>query len=334
MTGGPRIHRPGRHDRRALVAARARSAAALLFASSAALGQSIRFAHRPASSATSWAALPGQFCDTCPYVVTIIVLAGVVGRSIPPAADGQPVRARSNDLTRATTRRASDRARRTRDVPRPRRRDAGRSRLGDDGGIEGRWSARADRGRRRVVAGRTGRHSGSSSTSWPRLRLRPGQPERGRRSTACRRSRRCEAAAAATGPFDIVDVFRRARELGVPHAKRPSRSARAPLAPARRSSTGRRAAIAASAGLVVVMDRCTAIEHAGCDGRVAAAPLLSGRQRTRTQEHSTKPTMPTAIADPGLAPQDLHRDRRAGRRRCRASRRATPRSARRSRPAP
>jgi Rad3-related DNA helicase len=34
--------------------------------------------------------LPGQFFDALPYIVTIIILAGVVGRSIPPAADGQP----------------------------------------------------------------------------------------------------------------------------------------------------------------------------------------------------------------------------------------------------
>ena len=34
--------------------------------------------------------LPPQFFDALPYLVTIIILAGVVGRSIPPAADGQP----------------------------------------------------------------------------------------------------------------------------------------------------------------------------------------------------------------------------------------------------
>ena len=34
--------------------------------------------------------LPPQFFDALPYIVTIVVLAGVVGRSIPPAADGQP----------------------------------------------------------------------------------------------------------------------------------------------------------------------------------------------------------------------------------------------------
>jgi len=34
--------------------------------------------------------LPGQFFDALPYLITIVVLAGVVGRSIPPAADGQP----------------------------------------------------------------------------------------------------------------------------------------------------------------------------------------------------------------------------------------------------
>jgi len=35
-------------------------------------------------------AIPGQVFSALPYLVTIIVLAGVVGRSTPPAADGQP----------------------------------------------------------------------------------------------------------------------------------------------------------------------------------------------------------------------------------------------------
>jgi simple sugar transport system permease protein len=34
--------------------------------------------------------LPDQVYDALPYLVTIVILAGVVGRSIPPAADGQP----------------------------------------------------------------------------------------------------------------------------------------------------------------------------------------------------------------------------------------------------
>ena len=34
--------------------------------------------------------IPRQVYDVLPYLVTIVVLAGVVGRSIPPAADGQP----------------------------------------------------------------------------------------------------------------------------------------------------------------------------------------------------------------------------------------------------
>jgi general nucleoside transport system permease protein len=34
--------------------------------------------------------VPPQVFSALPYIVTIIVLAGVVGRSIPPAADGQP----------------------------------------------------------------------------------------------------------------------------------------------------------------------------------------------------------------------------------------------------
>ena len=35
-------------------------------------------------------AIPGQFYGALPYIVTIVVLAGLIGRSIPPAAVGQP----------------------------------------------------------------------------------------------------------------------------------------------------------------------------------------------------------------------------------------------------
>ncbi len=61
--------------------------AALLFASSGALGRS-----HPSEGelAELWAAIPGQVFDALPYLVTIIVLAGFIGRSVAPAADGQP----------------------------------------------------------------------------------------------------------------------------------------------------------------------------------------------------------------------------------------------------
>ena len=34
--------------------------------------------------------IPSEFLLMAPYIVTMIVLTGVVGRAIPPAADGQP----------------------------------------------------------------------------------------------------------------------------------------------------------------------------------------------------------------------------------------------------
>jgi simple sugar transport system permease protein len=34
--------------------------------------------------------IPSQFMLMAPYLVTMIVLAGVVGEATPPAADGQP----------------------------------------------------------------------------------------------------------------------------------------------------------------------------------------------------------------------------------------------------
>ncbi|MFI5255591.1 MAG: ABC transporter permease [Candidatus Limnocylindrales bacterium] len=64
--------------------------AALLFASFQTLGQSINFAPPAGQLGDIMTAVPAQFYDALPYIVTIVVLAGVVGRSIPPAADGQP----------------------------------------------------------------------------------------------------------------------------------------------------------------------------------------------------------------------------------------------------
>jgi simple sugar transport system permease protein len=64
--------------------------AALLFSSATAIGQSISFAPPAGQLGDILGLLPGQVFDAIPYVVTIIILAGFVGRSIPPAADGQP----------------------------------------------------------------------------------------------------------------------------------------------------------------------------------------------------------------------------------------------------
>jgi simple sugar transport system permease protein len=64
--------------------------AALLFSSSQALGQIIKFASPSGGLGDVMLSVPGQFYDALPYLVTIVVLAGFVGRSIPPAADGQP----------------------------------------------------------------------------------------------------------------------------------------------------------------------------------------------------------------------------------------------------
>ena len=64
--------------------------AALLFASSTGIAQSILIAPPPGQLGDILGSLPPQFFDAVPYLVTIIILAGVVGRSVPPAADGQP----------------------------------------------------------------------------------------------------------------------------------------------------------------------------------------------------------------------------------------------------
>ena len=66
-------------------------------------------------------------------------------------------------------------------------------------------------------------------------------------------------AVAATGPFDIVDVFRRS-ELCVPHAEEAVAVGAACLWLQLGVVNWEAARIAAGGGLSVVMDRCTAIE--------------------------------------------------------------------------
>jgi general nucleoside transport system permease protein len=64
--------------------------AALLFASSRAISQAITFAAPSGQLGDLLKLIPSQFYDALPYLVTMIILAGLIGRSIPPAADGQP----------------------------------------------------------------------------------------------------------------------------------------------------------------------------------------------------------------------------------------------------
>jgi uncharacterized protein len=74
------------------------------------------------------------------------------------------------------------------------------------------------------------------------------------------------AAVEATGPFDLVDVFRRS-ELCVPHAKEAVEAGASCLWLQLGVVNWQAAAIAADAGLSIVMDRCTAIEWRRLVGR-------------------------------------------------------------------
>ncbi len=73
-------------------------------------------------------------------------------------------------------------------------------------------------------------------------------------------------AADATGPFDIVDVFRRS-ELCVPHAQEAVEIGARCLWLQLGVVNWDAARIAHDGGLAVVMDRCTAIEHRRIRGR-------------------------------------------------------------------
>ena len=64
--------------------------AALLFASSQAISQALSFRPPSGQLGELLVQVPPEFYTALPYLVTIVVLAGLVGRSTPPAADGQP----------------------------------------------------------------------------------------------------------------------------------------------------------------------------------------------------------------------------------------------------
>ncbi len=64
--------------------------AALLFSLFLTLGQTINFAPPTGDLGQIVKALPAQVFSALPYIVTIVVLAGLIGRSTPPAADGKP----------------------------------------------------------------------------------------------------------------------------------------------------------------------------------------------------------------------------------------------------
>ena len=64
--------------------------AALLFASASSLSIALRTIPPTGPLGDILTALPNQFWAALPYLVTIIILAGAVGRSVAPAAVGKP----------------------------------------------------------------------------------------------------------------------------------------------------------------------------------------------------------------------------------------------------
>jgi len=64
--------------------------AALLFASATALSTSLQISPPTGDLGQLMGHVPGEFWEALPYIITIVILAGLIGRSIAPAADGQP----------------------------------------------------------------------------------------------------------------------------------------------------------------------------------------------------------------------------------------------------
>ena len=64
--------------------------AALLFSSATAVSASLTISPPTGDLGNLMGQVPGEFWEALPYIITIVVLAGLIGRSIAPAADGLP----------------------------------------------------------------------------------------------------------------------------------------------------------------------------------------------------------------------------------------------------
>ena len=64
--------------------------AALLFASATGFSTSLQISPPNGDLGQLMSHVPGEFWEALPYIITIVILAGLIGRSIAPAADGQP----------------------------------------------------------------------------------------------------------------------------------------------------------------------------------------------------------------------------------------------------
>jgi hypothetical protein len=88
--------------------------AALLFGGARTLGQAVQIDAPPGQIGEWIASWPAQIFGMFPYILTIIVLAGVVGKAIPPAADGIPYDKGGRQQAAERSARGEDRPRATR----------------------------------------------------------------------------------------------------------------------------------------------------------------------------------------------------------------------------
>ena len=95
----------------------------------------------------------------------------------------------------------------------------------------------------------------------PGLRRDPDQPEGGRASTESRRTRTCARfRTTLRGPIEVVDLFRRS-DLVAPHVEEAIAIGAKAIWMQLEVWNEEAAQLAADAGLLVVMDRCPAIDH-------------------------------------------------------------------------
>ena len=215
----PRVHRPGGGHHRPLDADRGvRGGPAVQRRRRRSRWRS-GSTRRPASSGRLLLAIPSQLFGALPYIVTIIVLAGFIGRSRRAGGRRPAVLQGGPDLT-AEERRSGPRGARPPGGPRPGR--APRRRRDRRAPAD----RPADRGRRRVVEPGPAVVRRLPVPSWRHgydcVPINPNETE----VLGVAAFPTIAEAVAATGPFDIVDVFRRSR--AVRPARRGGRGRRAP----------------------------------------------------------------------------------------------------------